>query len=97
VKPEGPTLVPSPRVQVPPRWEGAWYLNPDGRWSHRPLLKVLINTVLRCLQPWVARKFVVYTRCDIDGPPGEPPRVLGYGFGRVLHLPLENPDTDGDG
>lgn len=94
----GPTLVPAPkRAHVPPRRVGAWHLRPDGQWSHRPWPKVLINTVLRWLQPWVSRKFVVYTRCEATERADQPPKVLGYGFGRVLHLPLDNPDTDGDG
>lgn len=89
----GPTLVPAPkRARVPPRRVGAWHLQPDGRWLHRPWWKVVINTLLRLLQPWTARKFVVYTRSTVEG---DPPRELGYGFGRVLHL--DNPDTDGDG
>jgi hypothetical protein len=92
----GPTLVPAPkRARVPPRREGVWYLRPDGQWSHRPLLKVLVNTVLRWLQPWTVRKWVIFTRCEDTERSDQPPRVLGYGFGRVLHL--DNPDTDGDG
>jgi hypothetical protein len=90
-----PTLVPAPVRQ--PRQVGAWHQGADGRWSHRPRCKVLINAVLRWLQPWTDRKFVVYTRCATDEAPGEPPRVLGYGFGRVLHLPEPPPATDCDG
>ena len=60
---------------------GAWVRHGD-RWLHRPWFKVLINTVLRWLQPGVSRKFVLYSITTEDG---DPPRVLGYGFGRVLH------------
>ena len=69
----------------------------DGNeWRHRPWWKVAINTVLRWLQPGVARKLVIYTVTDTDTDcDGTHPRVLGYGFGRVLHL-LDN-DCDGDG
>jgi hypothetical protein len=54
------------------------------QWLHRPWWKVAMNTVLRALQPRAARKWVVYTSTTTDG---DPPRVLGYGFGRVLHRP----------
>ncbi len=54
---------------------------------HRPWWKVAINTVLRWLQPHTPRKLVVYTRCtDCEDGSDSPPRVLGYGFGRVLHV-----------
>ena len=58
-----------------------WCLS-GGRWLHRPWWKVAVNTILRWLQPGIVCKWVVYTRTTIDG---DPPRVLGYGFGRVKH------------
>lgn len=61
----------------------SWRRNPDGSWNHRPRWKVAINTVLRAFQPWTDRKWVVFTRSTVGG---DPPAVLGYGFGRVLHL-----------
>lgn len=61
-----------------------WARAEDGAWMHRPWWKVTINTVLRWLQPGIARKWVIYTRSTMDG---DPPEVLGYGFGRVLHIP----------
>jgi hypothetical protein len=88
-----PTLVPAPVRQ--PRQVGAWHQGADGRWSHRPRCKVLINAVLRALQPW-PRKLVIYTDCD-GGDGDQPPRVLGYGLGFVQHLPAPAPDTDCDG
>ena len=66
-------------------------------WNHRPWWKVAINTVLRLLQPWVRRKWVIYTRTSqwipvsIEGGrfssagPPDHPKVLGYGFGRIDH------------
>lgn len=57
---------------------------------HAPWWKVAINRVLRALQPRQRRKWVIYTHSTVTG---NPPKVLGYGFGRILHLP----DTDGDG
>lgn len=59
----------------------SWERRSDREWNHRPWWKVAINTVLRWCQPW-PRKWVVYTVSTTDG---DPPRVLGYGFGRVLH------------
>lgn len=62
----------------------AWLWTADG-WRHRPWWKVAINTILRVFQPQ-ARKWVVYTVTDPPpDDPAHPPRVLGYGFGRVLH------------
>ena len=54
----------------------------DGQWLHRPRAKVVINAVLRLLQPW-PRKLVIYSRCEgsVDGRP----RCVGYGCGLVLH------------
>lgn len=46
------------------------------RWLHRPWWKVAINSALRWLQPWTARKWVVYTRTTETG---NPPRVLAHG------------------
>jgi hypothetical protein len=57
----------------------------EGDWLHRPWWKVAINTALRAFQPQ-PRKWVVYTRTE-GGSATAPPRVLGYGFGRVLHRP----------
>lgn len=61
----------------------AW-VREGGQWLHRPAWKRAINTVLRWLQPWTARKWVVYTQSS-GGSDTDPPRALGYGFGRVLH------------
>ena len=46
----------------------------------RPWWKVVINTMLRLVQPW-PRKWVIYSRISTT----RPPQVLGYGYGRVLH------------
>jgi hypothetical protein len=46
----------------------------------RPRWKVVINAILRAVQPW-RRKWVIYSVIECTSPP----RVLGYGFGRVLH------------
>ena len=54
-----------------------------GAWRHRPWWKVAINTVLRALQPHTKKKIVIYTRCDDTC---DPPRVIGFGIGRVTHL-----------
>lgn len=61
----------------------SWQRADDGRWLHRPWWKVAINTVLRALQPRRRWKWVLYTRTTRDG---DPPTVLGYGFGRIEHL-----------
>jgi hypothetical protein len=57
------------------------WIKVDGKWLHRPWWKVAINTVLRLVQPgrW---KFVIFTRSTRT----DPPRAIGYGFGRVEHL-----------
>lgn len=73
-----------------PQVVGDWRRTPDGRWLHAPWWKVLVNNFLRRRQPRQRRKWVIYTRSTVCG---DPPEVLGYGFGRILHLP----DTDGDG
>ena len=65
-----------------PHWE-----MDDGKWLHRPPLVVFVNTMLRWFQPNIERKWVIYTRCLEDGTDHRPPTVVGYGFGRVLHLP----------
>ena len=57
-----------------------WRRNPDGSWNHRPWWKVAINTVLRLVQRGRPTNWLVYTRSTVDG---EPPAVLGYGFGRI--------------
>ena len=81
----------APPVLWLPFWRrglsGWWWTG--GRWLHRPWWKVAINTVLRAFQPW-PRKLVIYTKCE-RGPedPDRPPRVLGYGFGLVLHRRAE--------
>ena len=51
---------------------------------HRPWWKVAINTALRLLQPFVTRKWVIYSVFEISV---SPPRLLGYGFGRIKHIP----------
>ena len=56
-----------------------------GQMVHRPPWKVAINAVLRALQPWTLRKFVVITKVEWPGRSDQLPRVVGYGFGRVLH------------
>lgn len=60
------------------------WANLEGEWRHRPWWKVAINTTLRALQTRrrPARLFVVVTVCTEDG---DPPRVLGYRFGKVTH------------
>lgn len=65
---------------------GAWYRAEDGEWRHAPWFKVAINAVLRFFQTRKrpARLFVLATRCTKEG---DPPRVLGYQFQRVRHLP----------
>lgn len=72
-----------------------WVHHGSYGWRHRPWWKVAINTVLRIVQPWVRRKWVIYTRCvELDQLHPElvseaaragPPVVLGYGFGRIDH------------
>lgn len=53
----------------------------SGRWLHRPRFKVVVNAVLRAVQPW-SRKLVIYSRTQ-QGP--DRPRCVGYGLGWVLH------------
>jgi hypothetical protein len=50
--------------------------------THRPWFKVAINTCLRLVQTRKrpARLWVMYSRFTEDG------RLLGYGFGWVVHL-----------
>lgn len=61
----------------------------DGRWYHGPWWKKLINPVLRAIQFWTDRPYVIYSKCSfykLDEFAGNPPRLLGYGFGRVQRL-----------
>lgn len=60
----------------------AWIRDGD-RWLHRPWFKVAINTVLRAMQTRhrPAHLLVLASVCD----DGDPPRVTGYRFRRVLH------------
>ena len=68
-----------------PTYPDSWKLTDDGRWIHRPWFKVVINGALRLFQPGPV-KWVIFTRCDqtLPGSP-TPPKVLGYGFGPILH------------
>lgn len=57
----------------------------DGRWYHGPWWKRIVNPILRALQFWTARPYVVYSNCThYNGP--EEPTFISYGFGRVLRL-----------
>lgn len=58
----------------------------DGRWYHGPWWKRAINPVLRALQFWSEAPYVVYSRCSHYDSEREPPRLLGYGLGRVKRL-----------
>lgn len=49
---------------------------------HRPWWKVLINKPLRWLQRGRRWRWVVFTNSTIGG---DPPTVLGYGFGPIEH------------
>jgi hypothetical protein len=49
-------------------------------WVHRPWWKAIINTALRWLQEGRSPCWLVYTRTTESG---DPPSVLGYGFGRI--------------
>lgn len=73
----------------------SWVSHGHGIWRHRPWWKVLVNTVLRFFQTRQrpARLLVLTTRCQADSAllidedaDDSPPKILGYGFGRVLHL-----------
>lgn len=55
-----------------------------GRWLHRPWWKRAINTALRAVQPFVARKWVIVS-CGEVADDGAPLRVLGYRLEKVLH------------
>lgn len=59
-----------------------WRLVTETQAVHRPWFKVLVNTALRLLQPnWLTtRKWVIYSKI-VDN------QCVGYGFGRVQHLP----------
>lgn len=57
----------------------------DGRWYHGPWWKRAINPVLRLIQFWTDRPYVIYSECSHYAGP-ERPRLLRYGFGRVRRL-----------
>lgn len=61
----------------------------DGRWYHGPWWKRAINPVLRALQFWTDRPYVIYSRASeyLVADPARPPELHGYGFGRVRTLP----------
>ena len=54
---------------------------PKLRKNHKTLLKCTINPILRILQFWTDRPYVIYSNFDI-----EKDKFLGYGFGRIKHI-----------
>lgn len=62
----------------------AWVRTSAG-WRHRPWWKVVVNTVLRRLQPDAVNKWVIYTVCTVPDDPDEQPETLTYGFGPIPH------------
>lgn len=51
------------------------------RINHKTLLKCTVNPILRCLQFWTWKPYVIYSRFDI-----EREKFLGYGFGRITYF-----------
>lgn len=62
----------------------SWALEYDGTWRHRPIVKRVINNLLRRLQTRSrpAHLLVLTSVCDINT---NPPTVLRYEFARILH------------
>lgn len=56
------------------------FYNIDGNWYHGPWWKRVVNPILRTLQFWTDRPYVVYSQCDVRT---TPPTFLRYGFGRI--------------
>ena len=50
--------------------------------NHRPLFKRVVNPILRALQPWTNRPYVIYTQTRVTHP-AELPIIVGYGFGPI--------------
>ena len=63
-----------------------WQQIEGGRWLHRPWIKVAVNRALRAVQS-ASDKWVIFTETVPPVAEGMPPRVVGYGFGRVRHSP----------
>lgn len=53
----------------------------DGKLMHRPKWKVFINSILRIIQPWNGRKFLITSKTKFDNGWC----CVGYGFGLVAH------------
>ena len=49
-------------------------------WMHRTPLKCIVNPILRFLQFWTKKPFVIYSNCEKSN--GEW-HFLGYGFGKI--------------
>jgi hypothetical protein len=54
-----------------------------GRHLHKTRLKCTVNPVLRVLQFWSKRPYVIYSKFDNEDI--ELKNFLGYGFGRITH------------
>lgn len=52
-------------------------------WMHRTPLKCVINPILRFIQFWTNKPFVIYSECEkIDGKQ----HFIKYGFGRIEYV-----------
>ena len=56
-------------------------------WMHKTPLKCLVNPILRFIQFWTDRPFVIYSNVEfIEMDFVRTPHFLGYGFGKVKYL-----------
>lgn len=59
-------------------------------WMHRTPLKCFVNPILRKLQFWTDKPFVIYSKVewdnDIVSKSERKPRFVGYGFGRINYF-----------
>lgn len=52
-------------------------------WMHKTPLKCIINPILRFIQFWTDKPFVIYSNCEkISGKQ----HFINYGFGRIKYI-----------
>lgn len=55
-------------------------------WMHRTPLKLIVNPILRFIQFWTDKPFVIYSETEfID----KKPHFLSYGFGKIKKVNIK--------
>jgi hypothetical protein len=53
----------------------------DGSWGHRPPIKRIINTILRGVQFFTNKPYLIWSQCEVKD--NRPIRFIKYHFGRI--------------